>query len=102
MDTSITGGSDRRTLTRRVPLFHNGLPRAITINRDAGGAFQASSAAVAAVHADADATEMLFASRLLSTGYTVVQAAAGYAATDATNASTIGDLVNDIVDAVRV
>jgi hypothetical protein len=67
-----------------------------------GDAFQASSAALAAVHADADATEMLFASRLLSTGYTVVQAAAGYAATDATNASSIGDIVNGIVDAVKV
>jgi hypothetical protein len=68
----------------------------------AGGSFQASSAAVAAVHADADATEILFASRLLSTGYTVVQAAAGYAATDATNASSIGDIINDIVDAAKV
>jgi hypothetical protein len=47
-----------------------------------GGSFQASSAAVAAVHADVDATEALFSSRLLSTGYTVVQAAADYAAAD--------------------
>src|ERR1700755_1851237 len=67
-----------------------------------GGSFQASSAAVAAVHADADATEILFASRLLSTGYTVVQAAAAYAATDATNKSDIGDIINDVAEAVTV
>jgi hypothetical protein len=65
-----------------------------------GGSFQASSAAVAAVHADADATEILFASRMLSTGYTVIQAAADYATADADNASSIGDVVNDIVDTV--
>ena len=60
-----------------------------------GGSFQASSAAVAAVHADADATEMLFASRLLSTGYTVVQAAVGYAATDDNGSSLIGGVVDE-------
>ncbi|GAC1405276.1 MAG: hypothetical protein NVSMB60_24420 [Mycobacterium sp.] len=62
-----------------------------------GGSFQTSSAAVAAVHADADTTEIQFASRLLSTGFTVVQAAASYAATDATNESLIGDII-DISD----
>ena len=67
-----------------------------------GGSFQASSAAVAAVHAHADATEILFASRLLSTGYAVVQAAAGYSATDATNASGIGYIIGDIVEAAKV
>lgn len=67
-----------------------------------GGSFQASSVAVAAVHADADATEIQFASRLLSTGSTVVQAAAAYAAMDATNKSDIGDIINDVVDAVKV
>ncbi|HEX4588098.1 MAG TPA: hypothetical protein VH185_09055 [Mycobacterium sp.] len=64
----------------------------------AGGSFQASSAAVAGVHADADATEILFASRLLSTGYTVVQAASSFVASDDTNASLIGG----IADAVTV
>ena len=49
--------------------------------------------------ADADATDP-FASRMLSTGYTVVQAAADYAAADASNASSIGDVINDIADAV--
>jgi hypothetical protein len=67
-----------------------------------GGSFQASSAAVAAVHTDADATEMMFASRLLSTGYTVVQAAAAYAATDAVNKSDIADIINDVAEAVKV
>src|SRR5579859_196192 len=68
----------------------------------AGGSFQASSAAVAAVHAEADATEIQFASRLLSTGYTVVQAATAYAAMDATNKSDIGNIISDVADAMKV
>lgn len=61
-----------------------------------GDSFQPSSAAVAAVHTGADAAEMLFASRLLSTGYTVVQAASLYAATDSANASDISSVVTTV------
>jgi len=81
--------------------FHAGQLCAAGEAPPVGGSFQASSAAVAAVHADADATEILFASRMLSTGYTVVRAAADYAAADASNASSIGDVINDIADAVK-
>jgi hypothetical protein len=61
----------------------------------AGRSFQPSSAAVAAVHADADTTEIQLASRLLSTGYTVVQAAASYAATDHANSSVISGIIDE-------
>jgi hypothetical protein len=54
-----------------------------------GRGFQATSAAVAAVHTDADVAEATFVQRLAATASTVVSAAHGYALTEASNAAWV-------------
>jgi hypothetical protein len=68
---------------------HAGAIRAENITPAVGRAFQATSAAVADVHASADAVEAQFTGRLLATGQAVAAIASGFAATESDSTSIL-------------
>lgn len=63
--------------------------RTANVTPTVGRPFQATSAAVADVHATADAVEARFAERLLATGHKVAAIAGGFAATESGSAALL-------------
>ena len=63
-----------------------------------GGSFQATSAAVAAVHADAELAGQRFTARLSFTGTAVAWAAHGFASTEAHSAAELAALSRSAVE----
>jgi hypothetical protein len=75
---------------------HAGAMRAGYTTPSAGEPFQATSAAVAEVHMNADAAEQSFVERLIATGNTVRAVARGFAVTDARSTGTLAAVAETV------